>query len=168
VTHADFMAAAISLELEASSSGGELVVTATITNTGAGHHYPTDHPGRHLLLEIIAVDDAGRELGLTSGPTIPPWGGDLAGRPGTGYARILEDVVTGEAPVVSYWKQALVRSDTRLAALASDRSTYRFADPGGGITVTASLRFRRLFAPLAARYGWDLGELVVAQRTVSR
>ncbi len=168
VTHADFMTAAISLELEAGSSGGELVVAVTVTNTGAGHHYPTDHPGRHLLLEITARGPDGRELRPTAGPRIPSWGGDLAGRPGSGYARILEDVASGEWPVVSYWKQALVRSDTRLAALASDRTTYRFADPGGNVTVTARLRFRRLFAPLAARYGWDLGELLVAERSVSR
>jgi YVTN family beta-propeller protein len=168
LTQADFMADAISLDLEASSVGGVLTVAATVTNTGAGHHYPTDHPGRHLLLEIAAVDRNGRELELTSGTTIPSWGGDLAGRPGTGYARILEDVASGEWPVISYWKQALVRSDNRLAALASDRSEYEFADPGDAVTVTARLRFRRLFAPLAARYGWDPGDLLLAERVVSR
>jgi len=168
VTNAAFMSAAIALELEVDSSGGILTVVATVANTGAGHHYPTDHPGRHLLLEIAAVGRDGRELELTDGPTIPSWGGDLAGRPGTGYARVLEDAASGEWPVVSYWKQALVRSDTRLAALASDRTSYRFVDPGGELTVTARLQFRRLFAPLATRYGWDLGELLLAERVVSR
>jgi hypothetical protein len=162
-----FMASAVRLELDVAAAAGEVMVAVTVTNTGAGHHLPTDHPGRHLLLEIAAVDDAGERLTLLEGPLIPAWGGGLAGLPGTGYAKLLEDVASGEWPVVSYWKQALIRADTRLPALAADTTVYRLArPPDGAVTVSATLRFRRLFADLARRAGWETGELVLATRTV--
>jgi hypothetical protein len=68
--------------------------------------------------------------------------------------------------VVSYWKHSLIREDTRLEALATDRTVYRFARPPGPVSVTVTLRFRRLFEELARGYGWDLGELTLAERAV--
>jgi len=45
-----------------------LRVTVTITNTGAGHHVPTDHPARNLMLLVRATDGRGRELAQIGGP----------------------------------------------------------------------------------------------------
>ena len=160
------MASALSLDVGVESTGDDVVVTATINNSGTGHHLPTDHPGRHLLLEVHAVDAGGRRLPLLEGTVIPSWGGSLAGLPGTGYAKLLEDVATGEWPVASYWTHTLIRADTRLAAFAEDTTLYRFARPAGPATITVTVRFRRLFEQLARRYGWDLGELVLAERVI--
>ena len=166
VTDLTLMRHTVDLDVRARRDGGAVVVTTTLTNSGAGHHVPTDHPGRHLLLVVEARDADGATLALVEGPTVPAWGGSLAGTPGKGYAKVLRDLATGEAPVVSYWKQALVESDTRLAALASDTATFRFAAPSGRVTVAARVVFRRLFQPLAERYGWELGELTMAERRV--
>jgi len=37
---------------------------------------------------------------------------------------------------------------------------------GAGATVTARVLFRRLYEPIAGRYGWDLGEVVMAGRRI--
>lgn len=157
----------VDLDVEADEASGSLNVTVTVTNSGAGHHVPTDHPGRHLLLVVTAEDGGGENLALLAGPTIPDWGGSLAGSPGKGFAKILRDVVSEEAPVISYWKQALIESDTRIPALESDVSTYTFLSDGDAAEVSVRIYFRRLFEPIADRYGWDPGEVLMEERTVT-
>jgi YVTN family beta-propeller protein len=166
VDDAGFMIDAIDLTLAAEALDDVIEVTATVTNSGAGHHYPTDHPGRHLLLVIRAVDAVGQELELVDGERIPTWGGDLAGVPGVGFAKILVDVESGEWPVASYWRPTLIRDDSRLAALASRTARFRFSTSLSGGRVQATLVFRRLFQPIARRYGWQIEDLVLDQREV--
>jgi len=117
---------------------------------------------------VEASDDAGQALAQTAGPMVPEWGGNLSGEPGMGFAKLLRDVVTGEWPVVSYWKQAIILDDTRLPALGSETTIYRFDLPAsGGANITARVVFRRLFQEIAERYGWQLGEIVMEQTTVT-
>ncbi len=146
-------------------------VTITITNTDAGHHVPTDFPGRHMILAVTATGGQGQALSLQGGPTVPDWGGAQAGQPGTAFAKVLRDVETGESPVVSYWKQALIVEDNRIPAMGSDTSVYTFAAPvaGGPVTVTAELRFRRAFQAVMDARGWDTPDIVMeeAQTTLS-
>jgi len=145
---------------------GELVsVTVTITNTEAGHHVPTDQPGRHLILTVEAEDGQGQALTLQAGPLVPEWGGAQAGLPGKAFAKVLRDVQTGDAPVVSYWKQALIASDNRIPALGNDRSVYAFAAPpaSGPVTVVAELRFRRAFQAVLDAKGWNEPDIVMEQ-----
>lgn len=168
----------VEMEVSAEQVGDEIHVQVTLTNTEVGHHIPTDHPGRHMLLLVEALDENGDSLTLLEGSTISAWGGDFAGFPGMGYAKILQDVETGEFPVVSYWKQALIVSDNRLAAFESDTTTYIFktsevfaehSEQGEGeetSEVSVRLLFRRLYQPIAERYGWEVGELVMESETV--
>ena len=78
---------------------------------------------------------------------------------------MLRDAATGDSPVVSYWKQTLITSDNRIPALGSDVSTYTFAAPnaGGSVTVTAELRFRRVFQAVMDAKGWDTPDIVMEQ-----
>jgi hypothetical protein len=141
---------------------GQVQVTVTITNTGAGHHVPTDFPGRHMILVLSATDGQGGSMAQYSGPTVPGWGGPEAGLPGKAYAKVLRDVQSGESPVVSYWKQSLIASDNRIPAFRSDTSTYTFAPaPGETITVTAELLFRRAFQHLQDVKGWDAPDILM-------
>ena len=136
---------------------------------------PTDHPARNLILLVRATDDQGRELVQIAGPKVPDWGGvgsdrnDYAGWPGKGFAKVLRDVQSGEAPVASYWKQTLIESDNRIPALAADTSIYEFRAPakGGAIEVEAKLIFRRAFKPLAEVKGWDLEDIIMETETVT-
>jgi len=164
----DLLQNTIDLAVEIVETAGAVEVEVTVTNSGAGHHVPTDHPGRNLLLVVEARDGTGSPLELLSGPTVPEWGGDVADRPGVGYAKLLEDVETGEWPVVSYWKQTLIRDDTRLPALASSTTSYVFASsPSGGSTITAMVVYRRMFFEIAEGYEWPLGEVVMGQAEVT-
>ncbi len=152
----------VAMTVSAESLAGLIRVTVTITNTGAGHHVPTDFPGRHMILTVSASDGEGRALAQRSGPTVPEWGGAQAGLPGRAFAKVLQDVVTGEAPVVSYWKQALIVSDNRIPARQADTSAYVFEAPAEGeVEVVAELRFRRVFQELADAKQWDKPDIVM-------
>jgi len=163
ITDVAFMQTAAELKVNVKGSSGEVGVTVTVSNVGAGHHLPTGHPGRHLLLVVEARDANGAPLPLLSGPVVPVWGGSYAGRPGKGFAKLLRDAITGESPVVSYWKQTLIASDTRLPAEGQDESEFVFGAGSGGGVVSVKLVFRRLFEPIAVRYGWPMGEIVVKE-----
>jgi len=165
----------VSMTLSARQVADNLRASVIITNTDAGHHVPTDFPARNMILLVRATDDQERELAQVAGPTVPDWGGvgpdpdDYAGWPGKGYAKVLQDVVSGEAPVASYWKQALIQSDNRLAAFEADTTAYDFLVPegGGDIEVEVRLIFRRAFKPLAEAKGWDMEDIVMETEVVT-
>lgn len=82
--------------------------------------------------------------------------------PGMAYAKVLRDALTGELPVVSYWKQALVDSDNRIPAFGSSETVYDYDLPAGSeYTLDVRLLFRRVFADLAAQKGWDTPDLLM-------
>ncbi len=165
-TSTELLQATVDLAVNIERAAGAIDLTVTVTNSGAGHHVPTDHPGRNMLVLVTATDAGGTPLSLEDGPTLPTWSGGHAGEPGTAHAKLLRDVETGEWPVVSYWKPTLLEGDTRLAAFEADTNSYRFTAPSGTVDVHVQVVFRRLFEPIADRYGWDLGEIVMAsQRT---
>lgn len=146
----------VAMTVKVQQIAGVLQVAVAITNTEAGHHVPTDQPGRHMILTVQAFDDQGLELPYFSGSQVPAWGGPEAGLPGKIYAKVLRDVETGEWPVVSYWKQTQILSDNRLVALESDVSIYTFNLAGSDqeITVMGTLQFRRAPWALMSAKGW--------------
>ena len=181
VKDAPFMQQTVSMTVQAEAWGSTIDVTVAITNVFAGHHVPTDYPGRNMLLVVKATDGEGDELPQLSGPVVPDWGGvgsgegDYAGRPGKGYAKVLRDAQSGERPVVNYWKQTFIDSDNRIPAGAVDVSHYRFAVPvpdfgspdAGEVQVEANLWFRRLFIEQARDKGWDTADLLMARAEVA-
>ena len=158
----------VTMTLSAQQVAAQIMVTVTITNAHAGHHVPTDFPGRHMILVLTATNGQEQTLLLQSGPTVPEWGGAQAGRPGVAFAKVLRDVQSGASPVVSYWKQALIVSDNRIPALESDVSAYTFAAPvsGGPVTITAELRLRRAFQALMDAKGWSTPDVVMEEEQV--
>ena len=165
----DLLRRTVQLRLNLRWIGNEIKALVAITNSGAGHHVPTDFPGRQMILVVNATAEDGSQLASTGDTVIPSWGGDLAGKPGKAYAKVLKDVITQESPVVTYWKQALIESDNRLAAKATDVSSYAFSAPARGtrVTVTARVVFRRLFADMMVQKGWETPDILMEQRTLS-
>ena len=159
----------VTMTVDARQVADRVQVAVVITNTDAGHHVPTDFPGRHMILTVTATDGQGQPLPHLSGPMVPDWGGAQAGIAGKAFAKVLRDVQTGESPVVSYWKQALIVSDNRIPAMGSDASLYAFAvpDAGGPITATAELRFRRAFQDGMDARGWDTPDIVMERARVT-
>jgi hypothetical protein len=164
-TDEDFLRDTISMSVLTQERYGQLSVTVSLTNTGAGHHVPTDFPGRQMILVVSAVDSQEEPLTLVDGPTVPAWGGEQAGLPGVGYAKVLKDIQSGEAPVVSYWKQSTIMSDNRLPALGSESSRYTFRSPSsdGELVVSARLIFRRIFQDIAEQKGWDIPDITMKE-----
>ena len=159
----------VAMTLTARRVGTRLQVTVVLSNTGAGHHVPTDFPGRHLLLLVAATDGAGRALSQQAGPRIPGWVGPEAGQPGTAFARLLQDVATGEWPVVSYWKPSTIIADNRIPARQASSETFTFALPAGSeqVQVEAHLIFRRLFRPLATQKRWQAPDILMEARSLA-
>lgn len=163
------------LEVAAESHGSVVRVKVIVTNEKAGHHVPTDHPARNMLLIVNAQDARGEPLPFLRGPVVPDWGGtgddptDYAGRPGRGYAKILEELWTEISPTAAYWNPTILREDTRIPALASDVSEYEFRGPpqGGRVTVEARLVFRRAFKALARQKGWTDADILMEQTLVT-
>jgi hypothetical protein len=162
--------------IEAGQEGNRLRVTVRVTNTGAGHHIPTDTPLRNVILLVSATDAGSQPLTLVDGPVIPEWGGVgdpaqgyYAGLPGVLYAKILADFYTGETPTYAYWRQTRLVSDNRIPALATDESTYQFELPAtdGPITVEARLFLRRAFIELMDLKNWNTPDILMAHQTVT-
>jgi len=164
----EFLQETVEMGLSARQADGSLQVTVTITNTKAGHHVPTDHPGRHMILVVSATDAHGHVLPQLCGSTVPDWGGDLAGQAGKAYAKLLRDNASGEAPVISYWKPVTIVADNRIPAMASDVSTYGFSVPAGRgqVTINAELRFRRLFQAVMEAKDWDTPDIIMEQAQI--
>jgi hypothetical protein len=161
------------LAVKADRQGDRVRVEVRVTNEKAGHHIPTDHPARNILLVVSAADTCGQELPHLGRQVIPDWGGvgsepnDYAGRPGKGYAKVLEELWTEISPTAAYWRQTVLREDTRIPALATDVTHYEFLAPRAGpVTVRAILIFRRAFKELARQKKWDLRDIPMEEVTV--
>jgi hypothetical protein len=142
--------------LSAKRENDRILVQVDVTNTKGGHHIPTDSPLRQIFLIVTATDERGQLLDLQSGPLLPAWAGDLAGKPGVYYAKILEQLWTEVSPTAAYWTQTRIVEDTRLSARTTDTSHYAFVKTDDSeVTIEAKLIFRRAFYELMQQKGWD-------------
>jgi hypothetical protein len=165
IENSELLQNSVELTAEMNQDGGMINVSVEITNTDVGHHIPTDHPGRHLILTVKLLDDQDQPLTQLSGPQVPGWGGEKADEPGKSFAKILQDTASGDFPVVSYWKQTRIFADNRIPAGASDLSTYTFVSPQGGqeVRLFVELRFRRLFHDSLSAKDWQTPDVIMEQ-----
>ena len=123
-----------------------------------------------------ATDADANPLTQLDGPAVPEWGGVgdpeqgyYAGLPGKAFAKVLEELWTEISPSGAYWNPTRVLSDNRLAAFATDTSTYTFTAPTEGeVTVEVTLLFRRAFKELMDQKGWDVPDIVMEQVALLR
>jgi hypothetical protein len=166
---------AVSMNVDANRQGEQIVVTVNITNDQTGHHVPTDSPLRHLILLVTAVDEQGHFLKQSDGPMIPEWAGIgnpdqgyYAGLPGKAFAKVLEELWTEVSPSGAYWNPTHLLSDNRIAAFATDNSTYKFAsEVDEEVTVDVALIFRRAFITLIDQKNWDTPDIVMEHKRIN-
>jgi hypothetical protein len=159
------------LELTGSRQNGLISIEARVTNENGGHDIPTDSPLRNIILVVEALDQDGHALNLEQGPVIPDWGGvgdqpgDYAGKPGKGYAKVLEELWTEVSPTAAYWRQTRVLQDNRIHARETDLSKYAFRETPvtGPVTINAQLIFRRAFKEIARQKGWNDPDILMEQ-----
>ena len=197
VTDEAFMRGAVTMIVTATQSTDGLLAEVAITNSGAGHHVPSDSPLRNMILLVTARDAEGNPLPYLGNQVVPAWGGadfgsqqtqsairnpqsaigNYAGLPGKGFAKVLEDY-EGHAPAPQWRNGVRVLSDNRIPARATDLSHYSFVlpsprsrgEPEGGdqpATVEVKLIFRRAFKSWADAKGWHEPDLVMAEATVT-
>lgn len=164
-TTQEYMENALTMYLETQATGSTLQVDVTLTNNLTGHHVPTGVTTRNMILLVEAWPD-GQDpiadlLPLASGPTVHPLGGVgnpaqgyYAGRPGRLYAKVNHDA-QNNSPTFFTDATGIV-FDNRLAALASDATSYQFTLPPqtGGIRVRARLLYRRAWRALVDAKQW--------------
>ncbi len=160
-----------------------LDVNVSVTNTRAGHKFPTDSPLRHLILVVTAKDRVGTNLIQVGGERIPNWAGpgpiskiamvanlidpgipDYGGMPGRIFANLLVEEETNLSPGMAYWNETKyasvdsasgANSDTRLNPGQTNTSTYSFEMPDAGdVTVTVQLFYRYAFYDLMVWKEW--------------
>ncbi|NIS81031.1 MAG: hypothetical protein GTO14_12670 [Anaerolineales bacterium] len=167
VSDLDFMGSTVVLDVAHEVAAGTLRLEVELTNATAGHHVPTDHPGRHLILRVSALNVDGEPLPLKQGTSLPAWIGDLSGEPGEVFAKVLKNARTGAYPVVDYWNPTLIHSDTRIPANESHSSVYEFELGDEQVTIQIQVLFRRLFQPIAEKYLWDITDVILAEETIT-
>jgi hypothetical protein len=186
-------AAQIDLDFDTQPTGSNsLDVLVRVTNTQAGHKFPTDSPLRQLILVVRAQDRVSTRLIQVGGPQIPNWAGpgpvtpttyedrlkyagveNYSGLPGKVFANLLVEEQTNLSPGMAYWnetKYAVVNSvngmtsDTRLPPRGADESTYSFAMPDAGdVKITVQLIYRYAFYDLMVWKEWfDRPDIIVA------
>jgi mono/diheme cytochrome c family protein len=163
---------ALTMTVDCRRSSGNLEVTVRLLNDLTGHHVPTGTPLRHLILLVAARNETGKTLPLLAGPRLPEWAGTAerqlpgvehcAGRPGTAYAKVLEELWTGVAPTGAYWKQTRILRDNRIPAFGEAVSSYRFGLPREGtVKLEVRLLYRRAFYDLMARKNWSSPDILM-------
>lgn len=164
----NFLADAIDLSLDTHVDGDDLVVTVEVANRGAGHRLPAGSPMRHMLLVVAATSD-GKSLDLIEGPVLPTWsGGDLSGRPGHVYAKLLRDLSPEPIVPAPFWRPVALESDSRVPPDSSDRRVFRFRTLGSSpATVDARLLIRRTFDAWAKDKGLGDNEIMAAEASVA-
>jgi len=164
-TTPQYLENAVSMNVTASVVGSTLTVNANILNNGTGHHVPTGVTTRNMILLVEAWPDGGDPLvdmlPFTGTQTVHPLGGVgnpaqgyYAGRPGKLFGKVNHDA-EGNSPTFFTDATGIV-FDSRIAALASDASTYTFNLPPatGNTRVRARLLYRRAWRALVDAKQW--------------
>lgn len=160
----------IRLQTRVTELGSGLTVRCEVTNS-TGHAFPTGVSPRNAVL-VIEATWHGLPLQQSSGRTVPFYGsddvpgtqdGDYAGRPGAGFARVLEGRINDQGPVVRpvlFIDGEAVAEDTLIPSMATDVTEVGLALPamaqaGDQVLVEARLLYRRAWRALAVTKGWQ-------------
>jgi hypothetical protein len=124
-----------------------------------------------FVAELAVLSAAGDTLTLAAAPPtlqaddlayVVAGPSHQAGSPGWTYAKVLVDSSARRG--VAHYRAVDVASDNRLAPGASAASSHAFPLPASGETLTVAVKLirRRLAAPVADLYGWNVADAEVA------
>ena len=184
----DFLKSSIKMTTNAIIKGRFLEVEVKIKNIGAGHHIPTGQPMRNMILVVEAVDSKGNNLKyLDEDEVVPYWGGhgdptegNYEGLPGKGFAKVLFENYSRYVRLrlgvkwqhvfpAPHWRLTRIKTDNRIPALSTDKSTYSFRISGSKkpFTVKAKLIYRETFKNWAKMKKWDLKDVILAEKVIT-
>lgn len=153
---------AATLTMKVATVGSTLKVDVDVANDQTGHHLPTGVTVRNmiLLVEAWSLKD-GKRLAYRGTQKIhslggigDPMKGYYAGMPGKMFAKVNHGA--GKVGPVFYTDATGILWDTRIPALATDKTSYSFALPTGVGThrVRARLIYRRAFRSFVDAKKW--------------
>jgi|GEM_PF-537313 len=161
-TTPEYLENAVELSVDSSRDPSGIDVEVTVHNHATGHHVPTGVTVRNMILVVEAerVQDGaqlqhlGAQVVHDLGGVGDPAQGYYAGLPGKFYAKHNHDR-HGNGPTFFTDATGIV-FDTRIPALATDQTSYRFAVPPGSgeVQVRARLIYRRAFRFLVDAKQW--------------
>jgi hypothetical protein len=167
VNDLELMQNAVTMETMAEIVDGELVVDVAITNDQTGHHVPTGSPYRHMILLVTVEDPKGNSVPLESGAVLPAWIGDLEGKPGTYFAKVLQDDWSGDFPTAAYWRDISLVEDTRIAAFDTAKNQFVFEAEGEeSYKVHVQLLYRRAYQLLMEQKGWTDPDILMEEAII--
>jgi hypothetical protein len=152
----------LQLDVRCRKEDGRLHVEVTLRAEQVGHRVPTGFIDRHLLLTVEAFDRGGAAVPLLAGSVLAAPAGDLAGRPGWLYAKLL--VGDKGATPLPFWVTGSEVHDTRLVPGPPDQRSFVF--PAHAARVDVRLVYRRFWHSVAAARGWTDNDLVVVARRI--
>ncbi len=167
----EFLRDGLSLDSAVEYVKGGVSVIVEIRNDNTGHKYPTDYPGRQLILLVEARGPDDQPLKLREGDTLPEWvgvgdpdKGYYSNLPGRAYAIILKEVWTGKTPTIAYWNPFEIISDTRIDPHEIAVSEFLFERPDTGeVEINIRLIFRRNFIEVLDWKQWDSPDILVEE-----
>ncbi len=163
----------VSMKISVSQIKDTVKVMVTINNDKTGHHVPSDHSARNMILLVSAKTLSGNSLQFIKGEKVPSWGGignvsngNYYDLPGKGFAKIFEDI-SGISPAPQ-WRPGRILSDNRIKAFSTDTSFYYFIAPSvmQTVNVNASLIFRRFYKSWMEEKNFDIPDIVMNNETV--
>ncbi|MFC1552381.1 T9SS type A sorting domain-containing protein [Candidatus Latescibacterota bacterium] len=169
----NILANSVTMNVSAEQYQDSLKVIVTVKNDKTGHHVPTGRPSRNMILLVEAKDSTSMPLTFINGDTVPWWGGkgdskngNFAGKPGKGFAKILEDF-EGHAPSPA-WRPSSILSDNRIAAFETDTSYYNFKIPSEiqSINISAKLVYRRFFKEWMDEKKFDIADITMEDESI--
>jgi hypothetical protein len=167
VNDLNLMQNAVTMETTAEIINGELVVDVAVFNDKTGHHVPTGSPYRHMILLVTVEDSNGNILPIKSGAVLPAWIGDLEGKPGTYFAKILKDEYSGEYPTPAYWRNISLEEDTRIGAFETAENQFVFeAGEGESHKIHVQLLYRRAYQQLMEQKGWTDPDILMEEAII--
>jgi len=141
-------AAQLSLQVAPGKGTGELVVTVTVTNTGAGHFLPTGADDlRQVWLELSLLDDQGRLLWQSGG--LDSYGELMPGS--VRFRKVLGDAGGRPIDLHRFWIATQILEDTRLAPLESRQISFTVSLPVS-ISEQARLSARLLYRDVSPTF----------------
>lgn len=134
----------IKTEQISNSQQNVLVVKVRVENNNPGHSFPTGATMRNAVLVLEVKDKNGNDLKLLKGLMLPDYAGNLKGKPGKLFAKILEETSGQYAikhgkqgiefrkianvlgiPAQDWWN-VFIASDSRIKAGDKDISVFEF------------------------------------------
>jgi hypothetical protein len=158
----DMLRRCLKLKIESRADGDKQRVTVSIETEGVGHRVPTGFVDRHLVLVVVARDEARKEVQPLEGPHLPDIAGEVHGQPGRLYAKLLKDF-DGNGPV-PFWRADTRPEDTRLLPGQTETATWQF--PATARHLEARLLYRRFWPEVAKAKSWPDNEIEVAKVSV--